>query len=146
MTIFAWVLFWAIGLLMFPIALTNWLVTRPFDANGRVHHLLTSFWATLYLWIHPGWRLHIEGRHKLPRTGAAILVANHQSQVDALVVFAMFAPFKPVSKAEVRWIPIFGWNLMMNRYVLLARGDRRSVARMAEDCRYWLRRGVPVMI
>jgi 1-acyl-sn-glycerol-3-phosphate acyltransferase len=145
-TVIGWILFWAIGFVLFPVALLNWLVTMPFDRNGVAQHLLTSWWATLYIWIHPGWRLRIEGREKLPWKGPAVLVANHQSQIDPLVAFAMFRPFKPISKAVVRWIPIFGWNFMLNRYIALHRGHRASVARMAEDCRYWLRRGMPVMI
>jgi 1-acyl-sn-glycerol-3-phosphate acyltransferase len=145
-TVLGWIFFWVVGVVLFPIALLLWLVTLPFDRNLVAQHLFTCWWATLYVWSHPGWRLRIEGRNKLPWKGPAILVANHQSQVDALVAFALFRPFKPVSKSAVRWVPIFGWNMMMNRYILLSRGERRSVAQMAEDCRYWLRRGMPVMI
>jgi 1-acyl-sn-glycerol-3-phosphate acyltransferase len=145
-SLIGWVVLWSVGFVLFPIALVLWLVTLPFDRNLVAQHLFTCWWATLYIWVHPGWRLRIEGRDKLPWKGAAIIVPNHQSQMDALVAFALFRPFKPVSKAAVRWIPIFGWNMMMNRYITLARGERSSVAKMAEDCRYWLRRGVPVMI
>jgi 1-acyl-sn-glycerol-3-phosphate acyltransferase len=132
--------------LFFPIALAVWLVTLPFDRNLVVQHLFTCFWAVMYVWVHPGWRLRVEGRRKLPWRGPAIIVANHQSLVDALVMFALFRPFKPVSQAIVRWAPFIGWNMMLNRYILLERGDRASIAQMAEACRYWLRRGAPVMI
>jgi 1-acyl-sn-glycerol-3-phosphate acyltransferase len=145
-TVIGWMLFGLIGIVLFPFALLIWLVTLPFDRNLLVQHLFTSWWATLYVWIHPGWKLRIVGRQKLPWKGPAVLVANHQSQIDALVAFALFRPFKPISKAVVRWIPIFGWNFMLNRYIALHRGDRKSVAQMAEDCRYWLRRGMPVMM
>src|SRR5262245_21453394 len=145
-SIAGWIIFWSIGFILFPIAFVLWLVTLPFDRTLLAQHLFTSWWATLYIWLHPGFRLRIDGRDKLPWKGAAIIVANHQSQVDPLVAFALFRPFKPVSKSAVRWIPIFGWNMMMNRYITLARGERKSVARMAEDCRYWLRRGMAVMI
>ncbi len=145
-TVIGWTLFGVIGIVLFPFAVLIWLVTVAFDRNLLVQHLFTSWWATLYVWIHPGWKLQIVGRHKLPWKGPAVLVANHQSQIDALVAFALFRPFKPISKAVVRWIPIFGWNFMLNRYIALHRGDRKSVARMAEDCRFWLRRGMPVMM
>lgn len=145
-SLLGWAVLWGVGVVMFPIAFLNWLVTLPFDRNGLLQHQLTSWWATLYIWVHPGWRLRIEGRAKLPWKGPAVLVANHQSQIDALVAFALFHPFKPISKAVVQWIPIFGWNFMLNRYIALHRGHRKSVAQMADDCRYWLRRGMPVMI
>ena len=131
---------------LFPVALVIWLVTLPFDRNLVVQHLFTCWWAAMYLAVYPGWRLRVEGRSKLPWKGAAIIVANHQSMIDALVVFALYRPFKPVSKRAMQWVPFIGWNMLMNRYIRLARGDRRSIGRMAADCRYWLRRGMPVMI
>ncbi len=145
-SIIGWIILWVVGVLLFPIALLTWLVTLPFDRNLLVQHLFTCWWAALYIYLHPGWRLRVEGREKIPWSGPAIVVANHQSQIDALVAFALYRPFKPVAKSVMLWVPIFGWNMMMNRYITLARGERKSVARMAEDCRYWLRRGVPVMI
>ena len=145
-SLIGWSYFLVSSALLFPIALLIWLVTLPFDRNLVVLHLFTCWWAAMYIWMHPGWRLRIEGREKLPWKGPAILVANHQSFVDALVAFALFRPFKPVAKAGVRWVPFIGWNMMFNRYIALARGERKSIARMAADCRHWLQRGVPVMI
>jgi 1-acyl-sn-glycerol-3-phosphate acyltransferase len=132
--------------MLFPVAFLLWLVTLPFDRNLVVQHMFTCAWAVMYVWVHLGWRLKVVGRRKLPWKGPAIIVANHQSLVDALVMFAVFRPFKPVSQAIVRWAPFIGWNMMLNRYILLERGDRASIAKMAEACRYWLRRGMAVMI
>ena len=120
-TVIGWTVFGVIGFVLFPFAVLIWFVTLAFDRNLLVQHLFTSWWATLYVWIHPGWKLRIEGREKLPWSGPAVLVANHQSQIDALVAFALFRPFKPISKAVVRWIPIFRWNFVLNRYVALHR-------------------------
>ncbi len=145
-TVLGWTFFFVSSALLFPVAFVLWIVTLSFDRNLVVQHLFTCWWAALYIWCHPGWRLRIEGRDKLPWRGAAVLVANHQSQVDALVAFALFRPFKPVSKTVVQLIPFIGWNMMMNRYITLSRGERKSVAKMADDCRYWLRRGMPVMM
>jgi 1-acyl-sn-glycerol-3-phosphate acyltransferase len=145
-SVLGWIFFFISSAILFPVAVVIWLVTLPFDRNLVIQHIFTCLWATMYVWVHPGWKLKIEGREKLPWKGAAIMVVNHQSQVDILVAFALLRPYKPVSKAVVRWVPFIGWNMMMNRYIALARGERKSVARMAQDCRYWLRRGMPVMI
>ncbi len=145
-SLIGWTYLMVSSALLFPIALVLWLVTLPFDRNLVAQHLFTCWWAAMYIYVHPGWRLRVEGRKKLPWKGAAIIVVNHQSMMDALVMFALYRPFKPVSKTAVQWVPFIGWNMCMNRYIRLARGDRRSIARMAADCRYWLRRGMPVMI
>ena len=142
----AWTFLMVSSAVLFPVALVVWLVTLPFDRNLVVQHLFTSAWGAMYIYVHPGWKLRIDGRSKLPWRERAIIVVNHLSLIDALVMFALYRPYKPLSKASVQWIPFIGWNLMMNRYVRLARGDRKSLARMGSACRYWLRREMPVLI
>ncbi len=88
----------------------------------------------------------MEGREKIPWRAPALLVANHQSMADILVVYGLYRPFKWVSKASVFKVPVIGWNMVLNRHIRLVRGDRSSVLAMLDKCRYWLRRGVPVMM
>ena len=143
-------LFWAylaLGCIpLFLVALVIWLVTLPFDRNGRVLHLYSCFWAQLFFWSNPFWRLRVEGRRHLPWRGAAVLVSNHASLADILVLFGLWRPFKWVSKASNFGIPFIGWNMRLNRYVSLVRGDKESIARMVQACEEWLDRGVPVLL
>jgi 1-acyl-sn-glycerol-3-phosphate acyltransferase len=147
---FSSVLFWsffvASSAVLFLIALLIFLVTWPFDRNGRVLHLFSCGWAQLYFWVNPGWSLRIEGREHLPWRGPAVLVANHQSLGDILVLFGLYRPFKWVSKASNFKLPFLGWNMHLNRYVPLVRGDKESIAKMMGLCDRWLERGVPVLI
>ena len=130
----------------FAGALVIWLLSWPFDRNRKLLHLYSCVWAQTYFVIHPLWRLRIEGRSKLPWRGPAVLAANHQSLGDILVLFGLFRPFKWVSKASVFKVPFLGWNMWLNGYVGLVRGDKDSIARMMEECRQWLKRGVPVLL
>jgi len=141
-----WVFLVVSCLACFPVALAIWLVTLPFDRNGVVLHLFTCFWGQLYFYCNPLWELRIEGRSKAPWRGAAVLVSNHQSLADILALCGLYRPFKWVSKASVFKVPIIGWNMVLNRYIRLVRGDRKSVLEMMEACRFWLRRGVPIMM
>ena len=143
-------LFWAyLAVLCVPLflgAAMVWLLTMPFDPNGRVLHLYSCFWAQLLFWSNPFWRLRIEGREHLPWRGGAVLVSNHASLGDILVLFGLFRPFKWVSKASNFGIPLIGWNMRLNRYVPLVRGDKESIAAMIRACEAWLARGVPVLL
>jgi 1-acyl-sn-glycerol-3-phosphate acyltransferase len=141
-----WSFFGASCVGMFFVALAIFLVTTPFDRDGRCLHLFSCFWGHLYFHVNPFWRTRIEGRHKLPWRGAAVLVANHQSLGDILMLFGLYRPFKWVSKASVFKTPFLGWNMALNRYVGLVRGNRESIVRMMEDCERWLGRGVPVLM
>lgn len=131
---------------LFLIALLVWAVTTPFDRNGRILHLFSCAWAQLYFWVNPMWRLKVEGREHLPWEGGAVLVSNHESVADILVLFGLFSPFKWVSKQSNFKIPLIGWNMRLNRYVPLVRGSRESVLKMLRECEKWLARGVPVLM
>ena len=119
-----WSFFAASSAVLFCVALVLFLVTWPFDRDGRVLHLFSCAWAQLYFWVNPGWSLRIEGRERLPWHGPAVLVSNHQSLGDILVLFGLYRPFKWVSKASNFKLPFLGWNMYLNRYVGLVRGDK----------------------
>lgn len=131
--------------LLYPVALLIWAAT-PFDHRGVVLHRFTCFWASLYTWINPAWRICVEGREKIRRNTAYVMVANHQSLLDILVLFRLFAHFKWVSKVENFRVPFIGWNMSLNRYIKLRRGSRESVARMMRACERSLRKGSSVII
>jgi 1-acyl-sn-glycerol-3-phosphate acyltransferase len=144
------VLFWSFfavsSALLFVVALALFVITWPFDRNGLLLHLFSCAWAQLYFWVNPGWHLRIEGRERLPWRGPAVLVANHQSVGDILVLFGLYRPFKWVSKASNFKLPFLGWNMYLNRYVRLVRGDKESIAKMMAASERWLERGVPVLL
>jgi 1-acyl-sn-glycerol-3-phosphate acyltransferase len=144
------VVFWVFIAVTCPVfflgALLVWLVTLPFDRRRVILHLYSSAWAVFYIHVNPLWRLRITGRDRLPRRGAAVLVANHASLIDILVLFGLFRPFKWVSKQEIFRIPLIGWNMRLNDYVPLVRGSGDSVRRMMAHCDRLLAAGSPVMI
>ena len=127
-------LFWGFVVLssavLFPIAVLVWAVTAPFDKRRRALHQFTCFWASLYTWLNPAWRVTIHGRDLVQQGTTYMFVANHLSLLDILVLFRLFYDFKWVSKAEIFKVPAIGWNMRMNRYVALQRGDRDSVVEM----------------
>lgn len=131
---------------LFPFAVLIWLVTLPFDPRRRLLHLFTCFWASLYTWANPAWPVSIVHRERLVADTTCVYVANHLSLVDILVMFRLFTHFKWVSKLENFRVPVIGWNMRMNGYVPLRRGDRASVVRMMEQCDAALAAGNPIMM
>jgi len=143
-------LFWAfivfISLVIFPIVLVVWAVTLPFDRRKRALHQVTCFWASLPIWFNPAWTVSIDGRQKLQSSRATVMVANHLSLLDILVLLHTFAHFKWVSKIEIFRVPIIGWAASLNGYIKLKRGDRASVKRMMAECEKTLGEGNSIMI
>jgi len=143
-------LFWLFivvsSILLFPFAVVIWAVTLPFDRKQTLLHRFTCFWASLYTWLNPAWRVHVEGREKIRRNTAYVMVANHQSLLDILVLFRLFVHFKWVSKIENFRVPCIGWNMSLNGYIKLRRGDRESVAQMMEACERTILAGNSIMM
>lgn len=133
-------------ILLFPVAVVIWAVTAPFDRRLRLLHRFTCWWASLYSWVNPAWTVRIEGRERIRPDATYVMIANHQSFVDILVLFRLFAHFKWVSKVEIFRLPFIGWNMALNRYVALRRGDRRSIAAMMQACLDRLDEGSSIMI
>jgi 1-acyl-sn-glycerol-3-phosphate acyltransferase len=140
-----WVFVALSSILLFPIAVAIWALTF-FDRRRVALHRFTCFWASLYTWLNPAWRVHIEGREKIRHDAAYVMVANHQSLLDILVLFRLFRHFKWVSKAENFHVPFIGWNMVLNRYIKLRRGSSASITRMMRACERTLRTGSSLMI
>lgn len=141
-----WVLCSVSSLALFPPAVVIFVVTWPFDRRRYVLHRFTSWWASLFTRLTPRWRVVIEGRDHIDDDRAQVLVSNHLSLVDILVLFRLFKHFKWVSKHENFRVPVIGWNMSMNGYIPLRRGDRDSVALMLERCRQTLAHGSSIMM
>jgi 1-acyl-sn-glycerol-3-phosphate acyltransferase len=141
--------YWALICLTSPLwylaAVVIWAITRPFDRRRVLLHLFCSLWAVSYVRINPLWKLRTTGRDRLPWRGPAVLVANHASLIDILVLYAVHRPFKWVSKAENFRIPVIGWGMVLNAYVPVRRGDRASVTAMMATCDRLLEEGNPLM-
>jgi 1-acyl-sn-glycerol-3-phosphate acyltransferase len=134
------------SILLYPVAVLIWAATLPFDRRKVLLHKFTCFWASLYSWLNPAWPVTIEGREKIRRDEAYVMVANHLSLLDILVLFRLFSHFKWVSKIENFRVPFVGWNMSLNRYIKLKRGDRASVIEMMKACGRALDEGNSIMM
>ncbi|MCX4242711.1 lysophospholipid acyltransferase family protein [Paraliomyxa miuraensis] len=141
-----WLLVVAIAAIMFPVAVLVWAITAPFDRRKVVLHALTNFWASLYTWLNPVWTVQVRGRERIEPGRTYVMVANHLSVVDIFVVHRLWRHFKWVSKIENFSLPFIGWNMRLNGYVPVRRGQRASVVEMFERCRRVLADGSSLVI
>ncbi len=141
---------WALVLttcpLFFVVAFVVWLVTVPFDRRLRVLHLYSCAWASFYTYVFPYWRTVVRNRERLRNDTAYVVVSNHQSLLDILVLFRLYRHFKWVSKAEIFRIPFIGWNMALNRYIRIRRGDPKDAVRMMAACGDALESGSSILI
>lgn len=146
LSVWYWLFFLvSLPLIFVPYALL-WVVTTPTDARRRVFaHMMTTYWGLFYIWANPIWSVRVSGNGKLPWHKPVVIVSNHESMVDILVLFALRRPFRWVSKASNFKLPVIGWVMRMSRYIPVVRGDRRSVVEMMKLCEQSLKDGMPVL-
>ena len=129
------------SVLFFFVALVIRILTFPFDKKLIALNLFSSFWASCYLWCVPTWSVHKHGMEKVSLKKNYIVVSNHLSQLDIFLAFNLFIPFRWISKKEIFHIPFIGWNMVLNKYVGIKRGDKESITKMMRQCESILEQG-----
>lgn len=132
--------------IFFLVSLIIWSVTAPFDPNRKVLHRFTCYCLAFWALIMPTWRIKVEGREKIKKDSVYVIVANHQSQLDIPITALLFTHFKWISKAEMIAVPFLGWQMALNRYILIRRGYVNSIAKMMADCEKTLTMGSSVLL
>lgn len=131
-SVYVWLLIAIATLIISPIFTLVWLFTVLFDKRLLILHYLANFWGSLFTVLVPGWKINIIGKEKLnPKT--KIIVANHQSQEDILLMYRLGVPFRWVSKAEIFKVPIYGWLMYLKGDIKLQRSSRTSIKQMMID-------------
>lgn len=78
----------------------------------------------LYLFTHTIYRARVRGLEHLPREGGALLVANHVSYVDAMILYAISPrPVRFVIHKSFLDVPLVGWFVRRMGAIPVASGD-----------------------
>ncbi len=131
----------AIGL---PIQALLLILTFPFDPNRVVTGKVLRFVGAGMSRCFPPWRLEVQGRW--PEGGPFVVVANHQSVLDILMLARLPREMKWVAKEELFRIPWVGWMLRMAGDIAIRRGDAESGGEALAKAKAYLERGMSVMI
>lgn len=143
---FMYLVFIITSIILYLLSLLVCLATCLFDRRLRALHLLSCFWASIYTWVCPLWTISIEGRKYIRKDKAYVMVCNHQSMLDILVIYRLFRHFKWVSKEELFSVPFVGWTLTLNHSIRVKRSSVKSQRHMLDECVHTLLDGSSVMI
>lgn len=145
-SVYFWMTLFLISGLLFPIPFFLWVVTVLFDRRRYILHQFTCRWADIILGLNPYWKIEVEGREKIDPSKVYIMVANHQSGVDILVLFKLHRHFKWVAKRSLFAIPFIGWVMALNGYISIERGRGRSKLKMMDKAASSIRDGNSVIL
>ncbi|MEO8090519.1 MAG: 1-acyl-sn-glycerol-3-phosphate acyltransferase, partial [Gemmatimonadales bacterium] len=111
LSVWAWLVFVGCVLLWFPVILLARLLTAPFDSAryipGRIFRKIGPAMAAL----NPLWRFRYSGTLPKDPRRPYVVVSNHESFADILLISHLPWEMKWLSKAELFRIPIMGWMM-----------------------------------
>lgn len=122
------------------------VVALPFDRQRKLQHLFSVFISWFYFSASPFAPVVVKGREHVAKGGVYVIVSNHQSMLDILLLYNVPLYFRWVSKREVYRIPLVGQLLWLHGDVCIRRGDTSSVRKMMHDCTELLQRGHSIMM
>jgi 1-acyl-sn-glycerol-3-phosphate acyltransferase len=143
---FVWLLILSFSLMLFPVSCIIWLLLYPFDRESAVIHWWLVIQGCLLVKLIPIWKTSVEGREKGIGMGPFIIISNHQSILDILIMNCLRYRFRWISKIENYRVPILGWYMRMAKYIVVDRGNKESKAEMMEKSAESLRKGISIMM
>jgi 1-acyl-sn-glycerol-3-phosphate acyltransferase len=150
MDIFKSIIVWFIGICIvvvtFPLNLIIWLLALPFDRNRTLIHWFLMRESLFLSFLIPIWSIHIEGREKAVKGTTYVIISNHQSVLDILLINCLRYKFKWISKIENFNVPVIGLYLKMADYIVVDRGNEESKIEMLEKSFSCLKKGISIMI
>ena len=141
-----WILFTLSCIVFFTGDLIVWLLTFWWDRRLYILHQYSIVWALFYIWVNPFWRIDFEGKENVHEGKTYIIVSNHQSAFDIVLLHRLRMHFKWVAKRELFRIPFIGWNLRLNRHIIIKRSSISGAKKMFLEARKNLGMGNSVLI
>ncbi len=143
------ILFWmGFGLSTMIFSTFGWLILWPLDFRGR--YRVMSQWSRFNIWWLKrccGLDCEVSGLEHLPREGAAIVMAKHQSTWETLAIQRFIPPQVWVLKRELMRIPFFGWGMaIMHPIAIDRKAGKKSIDQLIAQGTDRLQRGLWVVI
>ncbi len=145
-SVWVWLVLGLSLVLWLPLLAVVRLLTRPFDPGRYWVGLLFRKVAVVMVALNPRWRFRVTGTLPSDPRRPYVVVANHESFVDILLLSHLPWEMKWLSKVEILKIPVLGWDMQLAGDVPVERGTARSAVKAMRRCAEILGQRVSIMI
>lgn len=122
----SWLVFGVSVILWLPMVAIVRLVTMPFDKGAYAAGYLFRKVVMPNHFLNPLWRFSTSGELPDDMRHPYVVVANHESFVDMVLLSHLPTEMKYLSKIEIMKIPGLGQLMRLSRDIPLVRGDAKS--------------------
>lgn len=126
LSVWSWFVLGLSVLLWLPMVAVVRLVTMPFDKGAYAAGYLFRKVVMPNSWLNPLWKFTTSGELPDDMRKPYVVVANHESFVDMLLLSHLPTEMKYLSKIEIMKIPVLGQLMRLARDIPLVRGDAKS--------------------
>ena len=145
LSIFIWVFGAVMTFILYLAMLFFTLLLYPFDKQRKMAHAQCYWWSDILLYSNPYWKMTVSGLENIDKKKTYVMVANHQSLIDIIVLYQIRLQFKWVAKESLFKIPVLGWCMSLAKHIKLERGDFSSIKKVYREAAQWLRQGMSVL-
>lgn len=121
------------------------VILYPFDKKRAVAHSQCFWWADAIFALNPYWDLYVAGLENIDHKKTYVIIANHQSLADIIIMYKTRMQFKWVAKESLFSVPFVGWSLSLAKHIKLERGKFSSIKKVYREAAGWLRSGESVL-
>ncbi len=143
------ILIWIAGFIITAATLLVSLIIKimpfPIPNRARLVHAQCFWWADALIGMNPYWKLKVEGLENINHNQTYVIVANHQSFADIIIIYKTRMYFKWVAKESLLKLPLIGGLLWVSDHVMLSRGNFSSIKTVYRQAAQWLRRDVSML-
>jgi len=145
-SVWTWLVLGTCLLVWLPLLSIVRLVTAPFDPGRYWAGLLFRKIAVVTATLNPLWHFRVSGTLPTDPRHPYVVVSNHESFVDILLISHLPWEMKWLSKVEILRIPFLGWDMRLAGDVPVERGTARSAVKAMRRCREILADHISVII
>lgn len=146
LSVWSWFAFGVSVIVFIPIIVVVYVVTFPFDRTHYWAGYMYRKMPVLHQKLMPMWHFKVTGELPANPRNPYVVVANHESFADILLISHLPFEMKWLSKKELFKVPIAGWLMHLAGDIPLDRGDRESAKKAMDRCAWYLRKKVCVMV
>ena len=123
----SWLALGIIVIVWLPITFVVWLVTLPWDKGRYWTGFTFRRLCVVHQWLNPLWKFRTSGIKVTDPRHPYVVVSNHESFVDMLLISHLPWEMKWLSKEDFFKYPIVGWLMRMAGDIKLVRGNKESI-------------------
>jgi len=145
-SLWAWLVLVVCLVLWFPVVVVARLLSAPFDRGKYISGAIFRKIAPTMAFLNPLWHFRYSGTLPPDPRKPFVVVSNHESFSDILLISHLPWEMKWLSKAELFRIPVLGWMMWLVGDIPVKRGFGSSGIEAMARCRKVLDNQVSVMI